>query len=305
MKPTILCAECQAEIQWGDRYCNDCGKPVEWPARPALSGWPNEETAAEAESTVSEEQLTCKQCGTENPAEAEFCASCGVNLRVTKEAAPRKGGSQESRRQADKEKTRRAGKKTESAVPLVSWKMIAGFVAFLVVGIVLLDALTGPRELPKSQVQPMQVQGANIQAAAQIGELEKRVGANPNDMQLTLELANLSYDNRFFDKAIQYYKRFLEKNPKDANVRVDLGTSYYESGNFDEARRQMETALKYDPKHLQAHFNLGIVNLGAGRLKEANDWFKKTIALAPDSEVGQRARQFLEQHSNPQILPNQ
>ena len=124
-------------------------------------------------------------------------------------------------------------------------------------------------------------------------------------MQLMLELANLSHDGRFYDKAIAYYKRYLEKNPKDVDARVDLGICYYDTGKFDEARKQMETGLKYDPKHLQGHFNLGIVNLGAGRVKEANEWFNKTIALAPNSDVGRRAKQLLEQHSNPQILQNQ
>ena len=98
------------------------------------------------------------------------------------------------------------------------------------------------------------------------------------------------------------YKRYLEKNAKDANARVDLGICYFENGDTEEAQKQMLVALKYDPKHLQAHFNLGIVNLKARRMQEANDWFKKTIALAPpNSEIGQQARQFLEQHSSPLI----
>ena len=120
-------------------------------------------------------------------------------------------------------------------------------------------------------------------------------------MQMLLTLANACQDGRFFDKAIAHYKRYLEKNPKDANARVDLGVCYYESGNSDEAQNQMLTALKYDPKHVSAHFNLGIVNLSARRIQEANGWFKKTIALSPNSEMGQKAKQILEQHSSPLI----
>ena len=56
--------------------------------------------------------------------------------------------------------------------------------------------------------------------------------------------------------------------------------------------------MKHDPKHVAAHFNLGIVSLQAGKVKEANEWFKKTIALAPNTEMGQKAKQILEQHSS-------
>ena len=305
MKPTFSCAECRAEVQWGDRYCISCGKPVEWPARPALSGWPTEKAATGAETTSYEENQTCKQCGRENPAEAGFCAFCGANLKAMRETAPLEGGARVSRRQQRKKRAGQPGERGEAAMPLFSWKVIGGFVALLVLAIVLVDMLSGPKEIPKPQSQAMQMPAANMQVAAQIAELEKRVTANPNDMQLTLELANLSHDGRFYDKAIAYYRRYLEKNPKDVDARVDLGICYYDTGNFDEARKQMETGLKYDPKHLQGHFNLGIVNLGAGRVKEANEWFNKTIALAPNSDVGRRAKQLLEQHSNPQILQNQ
>jgi len=32
MKPLVLCSGCKNEIQWGKRFCNTCGQPVEWPS---------------------------------------------------------------------------------------------------------------------------------------------------------------------------------------------------------------------------------------------------------------------------------
>jgi Tfp pilus assembly protein PilF len=114
-----------------------------------------------------------------------------------------------------------------------------------------------------------------------------------------LKLANVAHDGRFFDKAIATYKRYLEKQPKDVNARVDLGICYFETDKLDDAEREMKAALKYDPKHLQAHYNLGIVALKARKIQESNEWFRKTIAIAPpNSEMGQNAKQFLEQHSS-------
>jgi Tfp pilus assembly protein PilF len=80
-----------------------------------------------------------------------------------------------------------------------------------------------------------------------------------------------------------------------------MGICYFETSNLEEARKEMEMALNHDPKHVAAHFNLGIVSLKGGKVKEANEWFKKTIALSPTSDMGQQAKQILEQHSSPLI----
>jgi tetratricopeptide (TPR) repeat protein len=288
MKPRILCAECGEEIRWGNENCPNCGNAVEWP-----SGTDVREPIESSGST-----RTCNRCGSENAADASFCSSCGAKLQgVQKQQV-------QSARQSSKQQKGRDSKKREpDSSPLFSWKVIFGFLGLLLILVVAIDLLSKKEQAPvQDQAAAPQMPAANLQLAGQISELEKQVAANPSDMQAVLKLANMSHDGRFFDKAITYYKRYLEKNPKDANARVDLGICYFENGNDDEAQKQMLAALKYDPKHLQAHFNLGIVNLRARRIQEANDWFKKTIALAPpNSEIGQQAKQFLEQHSSPLI----
>jgi tetratricopeptide (TPR) repeat protein len=288
MKPRISCAECGKEIRWGDQNCPNCGNAVEWPSETDVTE--SVETSAGAR--------TCNRCGSENAADALFCSSCGAKLQGAQKQQP-----QSSRKSAKPEKGRDSKKRESDSSPLFSWKVIVGFLGLLLILVVGVELFSKKEQAPvqeQAAVPPMQT--ANIQLAGQISEMEKQVAANPADMQTLLKLANMSHDGRFFDKAITYYKRYLEKNVKDANARVDLGICYFENGDSEEALKQMQTALKYDPKHLQAHFNLGIVNLKARRIQEANDWFKKTIALAPpNSEIGQQAKQFLEQHSSPLI----
>ena len=293
MKPAYSCAKCESEIQWGDRFCTTCGEPIEWPAEAELR---QEGGAGESDT------LVCPKCGTENLADAGYCSSCGAKLGTGQPpVAERETAAQ--RRPSSRKERRGAPRKKEQAAPMFSWKVIGIFAVIIVVGIIVLEYPSGPKEPAPSQ-QSAPAPAANMQALADLEALEKQVQANPNDMETVLRAANLAFDNRFTDKAIVYYKRYLEKNPKNANARVDLGVCYYDIGNLDEAQKEMLTALKYDPKHLQGHFNLGIVNLRAGRIKEANEWFKKTIALAPNSDIGRQAKQFLEQHSSPQILQN-
>lgn len=194
--------------------------------------------------------------------------------------------------------------------------MMAGFALFLAVGVLSLELLTKPKveNIPHTHNNEEQT-GANMQALQQIEEMERRLAANPNDQQLLLQLANLLHDSRFYDKAIQRYSEYLKKNPNDADARVDLGICYYETDRTDEAKQEMLKALEKNPKHVLGHFNLGIVHLriaqremaagntekGNKAVEEANNWFRKTAALDPNGDVGQRAQRLLAQHGQPVV----
>jgi tetratricopeptide (TPR) repeat protein len=202
---------------------------------------------------------------------------------------------------------------------LGTWKPVAALV-IIIVAAVLFDRYVSRENIPQqvaqqSNPEPQRPSGANMAAIPQIEDMERQVKANPGDLSISLQLANFLSDNRFYDKAITYYQSYLQKKPKDSNARVDMGICYKEIGQYDNATREMKQALVYNPSHLFATFNLGIVALDEGKMymdqgqmdraneliKESNDWFKKTVALAPTSEVGKRAQQLLSQHSNTKL----
>jgi tetratricopeptide (TPR) repeat protein len=108
--------------------------------------------------------------------------------------------------------------------------------------------------------------------------------------------------------AIDAYTRYLQLKPADPNARVDLGICYFELGRsdstqspklFQAAVREMKTAIASAPTHQPAAFNLGVVSLFMGDTDEATKWFRKTIDLGPDTELGRRAKNLLEQHAFP------
>jgi cytochrome c-type biogenesis protein CcmH/NrfG len=289
MKPRFLCTDCQAEILWGDLICSSCGKTIEWPSGSEMD-----------EVSGSSGPQTCSKCGSENGSDASYCNSCGARLQGRGASG---GGKQRGKqsRQAESQRKGSEAKEAEST-PLFSWKVIVAFLVFLVLLFLVLQVFPNREQAsPPQSVAPTQAPAANMQLSGQISDLENRVAADPNDLKSILALANMCQDGRFFDKAITNYKRYLAKMPKSADARVDLGICYYETNNLEQAQKEMLAALKDDPKHLAAHFNLGIVNLSARRLPEANEWFKKTVALSPNSDMGQKAKQILEQHSSPLI----
>ncbi|MEK9136215.1 MAG: tetratricopeptide repeat protein, partial [Bacteroidota bacterium] len=175
----------------------------------------------------------------------------------------------------------------------------------------------GYTELSREQLNPATStvqQNFPAQSAAvqqELDQLQRAVDANPKDEAALLRLANALHDNgihdpRFLQRAADTYAKYLELKPKDPNARVDMGICYFEmarvdSSNaaslFSRAIQEMQTAFTSNPTHQPAAFNLGIVNLNAGHLEESNKWFKKAAEINPNSDLGKKATQLLEQHS--------
>jgi Flp pilus assembly protein TadD len=311
MKPRIYCSHCNAELRWSDKFCGNCGKPVDLSNDASTTSSEADHSGRPAEPGLS----ACRTCGTVNKPGTEFCKNCGADLRsqtpseVSPKSATAKHGKGSERRE----------RKEMKPLPLLgSWKPLVAVVV-IIAAAVAIETYSTKQNIPADAIQlqseqPQQPTGANMAALQQIQDMEQQVKANPANLDMMLHLANILNDNRFYDKAIKYYKMYLEKRPKDTNARVDMGICYKEIGSYDDAVREMKEALEYEPKHLFATYNLGIVALDEGKMcmdrgqmdkaneliRESNDWFRKTVALAPTSEVGKRAQQLLMQHSTTQ-----
>jgi hypothetical protein len=312
MKPKIYCPYCNSELRWGDKFCGNCGKPIELADSTSSTGGQDEH----AHVRKDQDPLACGTCGTVNKPGTEFCRSCGSDLRTHSESAAEAKPGVPKQPKKDQRPSRKEFKVFSS---LGTWKPVVALV-IIIIAAVLFDRYVSRENIPQqvalqSNPEPQRPSGANMAAIPQIEDIEQQVKANPSDLGKSLQLANFLSDNRFYDKAITYYQSYLQKKPKDANARVDMGICYKEIGQYENATREMKQALVDDPSHLFATFNLGIVALDEGKMymdqgqmdraneliKESNDWFKKTVALAPTSGVGKRAEQLLSQHSNTQL----
>lgn len=245
-------------------------------------------------------RILCAHCSAPLQPGNQFCSSCGVAVDWTEGIA---SGSPMNLRM-ESTKLELHGKNLRSNEASASWllKSILGVVVIAALAVIgyefFIEKGLSAGSTQQVLAQPETLTGEMAQKQTEIQALEKDVASHPNDMTRTLQLANLLHDGLLYERAIPYYKMFLAKNPGDANAHVDLGICYKELGNFSEAKKEMKEALKYVPKHLHANFNLGIVCLSEGNPHEANEWFRKTVALDPTSEVGKRAQQLLTQHNS-------
>lgn len=201
-----------------------------------------------------------------------------------------------------------SGKRSAKTTPAGSAfpvRNVAILVIVVAAAVIVLEMITGPKNAPQSiptgapaqQQAAQQPAGPDMNALAHIQELEAQVASQPKNLDLRRDLGNHLMDARFYDRAIAVYREYLKSRPEDANVRVDMGICMKENGDLEGAKTEMKQALKSVPEHIQAHYNLGIVCLVQGNIPEANEWFTKTSNLAPQSELGQRARQMLQQHA--------
>jgi Tfp pilus assembly protein PilF len=63
------------------------------------------------------------------------------------------------------------------------------------------------------------------------------------------------------------------------------------------ALQEMERVYTINPHHQAAAFNLGIVQLNAGNLDEASEWLRRAASIDPNSDLGQRAKKLLDEHT--------
>ena len=122
-----------------------------------------------------------------------------------------------------------------------------------------------------------------IDTAAVIHQMEDAAAQNPKDPELLLKLADYLYDQKQYDKAIEWYQRALELDPNNVNARTDLGTAYFYTGRAQDALREYNESLAIDPKHESTLLNSIVVNLnGTHDVAAAQKAWDRLHALDPN-----------------------
>jgi tetratricopeptide (TPR) repeat protein len=288
-----FCGECGFRLDQEFKFCPNCGYELE--------GGSNSNKTSNG--SKYEKFIVCENCGEDNLATNGNCSSCGVKLKgsiiekgISKTESLRKRNKTKQQKNKDvaKEKIQAKGEKTldNKKILLVSSAVIVLIVVLLVATGVIDSGLNQNQQQTSADIES----GVNLSNLNQITELENTVKANPNDKVSLINLANLLQDSGLYDRAISYYKKYLELDPTDSNARVDMGICFYNVNDFQSAIAEMEAALKYQPNHQLAHLNLGIVNLTAGNVDVSKEWFRKAFEIDPNSQAGKRAQELLQSH---------
>jgi tetratricopeptide (TPR) repeat protein len=141
---------------------------------------------------------------------------------------------------------------------------VCGVLAGFILGYFFGDNVKRPAmaavETGVSQAAPAVVPNAPSPAqAARLKEIETALGADPNNLDLLVELANQYYDMNDFQHAAETYEKVIAKRPNDPDVLTDCGNSYRNVGNVDRALALYQQAQQVDPNHWQSALNLTLV----------------------------------------------
>ena len=94
----------------------------------------------------------------------------------------------------------------------------------------------------------------------------KSISANESEQSLEelIQLqqnAQAAYQDKDWDKAVDYYGTLSQRMPSDAEIWFRLGNSYARLNKHGAAIQSYQQALSRDPKNSKTWHNLGIVQL--------------------------------------------
>ena len=109
---------------------------------------------------------------------------------------------------------------------------------------------------------------------------------------LTLEEGNAFFKDGKYDTALIMYEEFLAKNPGAYQVLLNIGDCYREKGEYDTAIQKYNQLIEQSVGDVTMGKNLSAKGLAAiglcfmkqGKLAESQDYFKKSIEMAPQDE---------------------
>ncbi len=112
----------------------------------------------------------------------------------------------------------------------------------------------------------------------------EKVLADLPDNQGVLEHLELAcYNGKQYDDALGYAKKVVAIAPDDTNSWLIIAEIELQKGNLDEGKAAMEKVPDDKITDPGPYLNMGINYYNKNRAAEADEWFTKAIAKAPDS----------------------
>src|SRR5438128_6113713 len=101
-----------------------------------------------------------------------------------------------------------------------------------------------------------------------------------NYLPAWIGLARVHRDLGDYDRALDTYRKGLEKYPREVGLWVDLGMCQARNKDFDGAIRSLQTAVELDPENRQAMQTLGFCLARSGRFEQSLAYLTKTMGQA-------------------------
>ena len=126
-----------------------------------------------------------------------------------------------------------------------------------------------------------------------IDVLGKILAISPNDPGALVMMADVSFDQRAFTKAQDFYERYLKLEPDNLGARARYASTLTFLGQYDKSIKELNGVLKADPKNFPAMAYLSITYAQSGDLTKAKEYGATALNLAPSDEAKARFSAFM------------
>jgi tetratricopeptide (TPR) repeat protein len=126
-----------------------------------------------------------------------------------------------------------------------------------------------------------------------IDTLSQILKSVPDDPDALLMMADVSFDQRAFQKAIEFYERYLKLSPDDLGARSRYASTLTFIGRYDDSVKELNTVLQRDPKNFPAMAYLAITYAQQGNTAKAKELATTALTLAPSDEARARFSSFV------------
>ena len=103
-----------------------------------------------------------------------------------------------------------------------------------------------------------------------------------------LGLAELCYNFGIFDKALEYYPKYLEVRPDDLQAKTDYAVVLFKTNAQEKAVTALQEVVKSNARFYPAYIALALAHRELGHEEDALHAEQQALAAAPDAEARSR-----------------
>jgi tetratricopeptide (TPR) repeat protein len=115
-----------------------------------------------------------------------------------------------------------------------------------------------------------------------------------NQAAAGINLALAYFNKGEFKQSMDILRPLAAAYPLDPMIRYNIGRIYYSTDKIDLAIGEYKKAVALYPDYMQAHYSLGQANMKMGDKKGAARHFREVVRIAPDTEMAQLSREYLD-----------
>jgi len=126
-----------------------------------------------------------------------------------------------------------------------------------------------------------------------IDVLSRILAMEPNDPAALVMMADISFDQKTFTKAQEFYERYLKLEPDNHGARARYASTLTFLGQYEKSVQELNSVLKQDPKNFPAMAYLSITYAQQGDISKAKETGTAALTLAPSDEARARFSSFM------------